>query len=87
MASCLAISGSDQPGLRISVIVADGDLLTRVASSGDFPTRLPDLTYRVGQGITGKVFSQPGFAMAPDMPAVTHEPSDQRVTARKGPKA
>lgn len=70
---------ADQPELRASVFLAEGDLLRRVATSVDGSSRTPDLTYRVGQGLTEKVFSQPGFAIAPDIPAATREPGDEAI--------
>lgn len=68
---------ADQPGLRVSIFLVEGDVLRRVATSADDSKKLPDLTYRVGQGITGKVFSTMKFTVAPDMAGAIREPSDE----------
>ena len=70
---------ADQPTLTISVSLVDGDILRRVAVSGNAPGMLPDLTLRAGEGLTVEAFVSASFALAPDMPAAIREPGDERI--------
>lgn len=70
---------ADQPSLRISAFFADGDILRRVATSGNAPGTSSDLTFRVGEGIIGKAFSRTGLVVVPDMPAAVREHGDYRI--------
>jgi transcriptional regulator with XRE-family HTH domain len=70
---------ADQSSPRVSVFLAEGDILRRVAASGNSPRTLPNLTFRVGEGITGMAFSRTGLAWAPDMPASIREPGDESI--------
>jgi len=70
---------ADQPALRISVFLAEGDILRCVATSTHAANRLPGLTFRVGEGITGRAFSMPGLAVAPEMSTAIPKPGDERI--------
>lgn len=71
---------ADQWGLRLSVFLADGDLLRRIATSNADAMELPDLTFRVGEGITGKAFSKREFVVLTDnIPTTICELSDEYI--------
>jgi len=68
---------ADQRSLKVTLLLADGSILRRVATSSDEPDDLPDIT--IGEGITGKAFSTKGLAVAPDMPTPIREPGDDTI--------
>jgi len=58
---------ADQPAVRVSVFLAEGEVLRLVARSRSTAMGLPEVTYRLGQGLTGRVFSNAGFTVPSNM--------------------